>query len=482
MKRFIRILQLLLVIPLFAIAQPSYDCQANGSFTTAAAGGAISNQIQGTANVCTTIRVDYQANGFSGLSIQLEGAPYNTNGTGPGAFALISGPTSGTNPSTNTGNATILFSNIFYPFLRLNVTTVTGSGKITWRTYGSIGVRASVGGSGGGTGPTGATGATGPSGATGATGPAGGGLSGLTAGAIVNAATPTSVQTPSATTTLDSSGNIATPGSVTAGNGSSTTGVLNLKGKTSGNTVKRTVSDTTAAATITDPGTTGPSLVNNGTPTSGQCPQYSGTDGTVISVACGGGGGGSGVGATVPYTGWTLVNNAKLSNYPSSPGISVYIIDNVSLNWRLVTRPLTIPYTLIATMQCALANPPVNTQLCGLYISDGTKLIGFEMLSQNLTNGNNQLRVEEITNVNTDNSTAAGPTTGLIANEFWTVQIVNDGTHRTFSYYTNGGFVQFLQQASGTFLTETVAGFGGLSGGGTADAGVNTLLYWNGIP
>ncbi len=163
-----RLLFTLLLFASTAFAQLPYDCTYNGSFTTATAGSTLSNVIQGTANVCSTIRVDYQANGFSALSIQIESAPYNASGTGPGSWtAISSGIVSGSNPSTNTGSATLLIQNVFAPFLRMNLTTVTGSGLITWRIYGSVGVKAGVGGL---TGPTGASGTTGPSGATGAAG------------------------------------------------------------------------------------------------------------------------------------------------------------------------------------------------------------------------------------------------------------------------------------------------------------------------
>ncbi len=186
-----RLLFTLLLFASAAFAQLPYDCTFNGSFTTATTGPTLSNVIQGTANVCSTIRVDYQSNGFSALSIQIESAPYNANGTGPGAWtAISSGIVSGSNPSTNTGSATLLIQNVFAPFLRMNVTTVTGTGRITWRIYGSVGVKAGVGGL---TGPTGASGTTGPSGATGAAGSgASGGITpyssttaGLSAGSVI---------------------------------------------------------------------------------------------------------------------------------------------------------------------------------------------------------------------------------------------------------------------------------------------------------
>jgi hypothetical protein len=196
----------------------------------------------------------------------------------------------------------------------------------------------------------------------------------------------------------------------------------------------------------------------------------------------GSGGSGSGIGATVPYAGWSIINSALLSNFTSSPGISVFSSDTSGQNTRLVTRPVTVPYTLITTASCSFANSPVNTQVCGVYISDGTKLEGIEMLNQAVTSGLDQLRVQQYNSVTSAASTLAGPTINLVAYQFVTFKIVNDSTNRTWFYYSNGAFVQFFQEAAGTFLTETSVGFGGASiTGSTNNSVVNTLLYWAGV-
>ena len=60
------------------------------------------------------------------------------------------------------------------------------------------------------------------------------GAGSLTSTAIVTGGGTTTIQTPSATATLDASGNLSTPGSVTTGAGGSTTGSVALSGGTSG--------------------------------------------------------------------------------------------------------------------------------------------------------------------------------------------------------------------------------------------------------
>ena len=60
------------------------------------------------------------------------------------------------------------------------------------------------------------------------TGGSGSGISGLATNAIVTAASSTSIHTPSSGTTIDSSGNISTPGTISSGAGGSGPGILAL--------------------------------------------------------------------------------------------------------------------------------------------------------------------------------------------------------------------------------------------------------------
>lgn len=75
------------------------------------------------------------------------------------------------------------------------------------------------------------------------------GAGSLTSTAIVTGGGTTTLQTPSATATMDSSGNITTPGTVTTGNAGGTSGAVTISGTTNGST-KYTTADATAQAVI----------------------------------------------------------------------------------------------------------------------------------------------------------------------------------------------------------------------------------------
>jgi len=84
-------------------------------------------------------RFNYQTSGgFSGISIELDGAPDSSGA--PGSWATMPGTvTFGANPQTSTtgGNTgiTVNATNI-NPWVRINVTSLTGSGTITGRVMG----------------------------------------------------------------------------------------------------------------------------------------------------------------------------------------------------------------------------------------------------------------------------------------------------------------------------------------------------------
>ncbi len=189
-----------------------------------------------------------------------------------------------------------------------------------------------------------------------------------------------------------------------------------------------------------------------------------------FQVATGGGGAG---GTAGPLSGWTGVNTG--SNWTATDaagGIDVVITPNASLNWRLLTKTAPgTPYTesfFYTALQWFS-----STQGTGVYFSDGTKLYGIELLSQN--SASTTLRVEKITNVTTDGSTAASitwsggttnipvgiggvPMTGLY------LQLGNTGTTLSFAYSFDGRNWQSLwTEAVGTYMTPTAFGFGGVN-------------------
>lgn len=169
----------------------------------------------------------------------------------------------------------------------------------------------------------------------------------------------------------------------------------------------------------------------------------------------------------IPQTGWTIRNAAVFNNF-SSAQFGIFVLDNSSLNWRFITHalPAGSTYTIAGTIVCLATNPAVNTQTCDFGLSDGTKYENYEAFFQlGGSGGPDRLRIETITNVNTDGSTVFGITAGLttLTSSFC---VVEDGTHRTWSHYSNGAWVQDLQEATGTFLTPTLLDVGGLSASG----------------
>jgi len=249
--------------------------------------------------------------------------------------------------------------------------------------------------------------------------------------------------------------------------------------------------------------TTGDIIYENSTPAAARL--AIGTTGQVLTVAAGvptwatpsGGGGG---GATVPaLSSFTWVNQSPSSGSSSarqtvaSGPIEMTIHDGVSvLQWTLLTvaAPST-PYKLTVNMrgyQPSGSADGSNSATFGVYFYDGTKLEGWEMLLQ--ASGAMRARVEKITNVNADGSTAfngsgAGVTivnAGLLnmpaMSNWW--QLRNNGTTMYFDYSVDGAnYINAFSEAVGTFLTPTNIGFGGLSITSAAQPNiVVNLLSW----
>jgi hypothetical protein len=83
---------------------------------------------------CSNWYFMYDNEGFSALSIQLEDAP-SANGVA-GTFVAYAGTVlSGSNPATNTASASYSAYG-YYPYIRVNLTTVTGTGSINVRLLG----------------------------------------------------------------------------------------------------------------------------------------------------------------------------------------------------------------------------------------------------------------------------------------------------------------------------------------------------------
>jgi len=127
------------------LAAPLAAQQCVVSFTLTAAGnsGVFNNLTKG----CTNWTVTYNSTGFSALSLTVQTAP-NSSGS-PGTWATFTAAT-GTNPSTSTTQASATFTG-YFPFLRVNLSGLTGTGTVSGLLYGAWNETVATGGSAGDT-------------------------------------------------------------------------------------------------------------------------------------------------------------------------------------------------------------------------------------------------------------------------------------------------------------------------------------------
>ena len=152
-----KLLLLLSLLPLAAIAQTTIkpDCTIPFSFTTT---GNTSNLTCGnnTLGVTNWVLV-YSSTGFSALSIVVQSAPDAAGA--PGSWGTFGGHvlssseypgSSGVNPNTSITSANTGLAG-FFPWIRVNLTSITGTGRVTGSLYGFLNSTLSkAGGSGGG--------------------------------------------------------------------------------------------------------------------------------------------------------------------------------------------------------------------------------------------------------------------------------------------------------------------------------------------
>ena len=193
-----------------------------------------------------------------------------------------------------------------------------------------------------------------------------------------------------------------------------------------------------------------------------------------------GGGGGSGYQYSVltappAVGGFTHINfqsGTTITQDATTSVIEMAVAFNSSLNWQLATASVpSTPWRVqahIALAQFNQNNAPANTSTGGLYISDGTKLEGIEIVSQANNSGaiQDQIRVEEMNSVTSDqgqiygafvNTPSTAPARGMY------LAFCDDGTNIKAEFSLNGTLWHALSsQAVGAWLTPTTAGVGGL--------------------
>jgi hypothetical protein len=172
---------------------------------------------------------------------------------------------------------------------------------------------------------------------------------------------------------------------------------------------------------------------------------------------------GGGGGCTATLTGWSLVNvsspAANFNNFICPPTFSQTGTSSVQFQFATQTIP-GATYTVIAAMNIIPPNQWINSVAQGLFLYDGTKIEDMELLTQGTVPGL-QVAVRTSPGVSTGGSIISGPSIGITATQV-TFKVQDNGTNRIWSTYNNGAFHTFLSEASGSFLTPTAVGFGGL--------------------
>lgn len=123
----------LLALPAFAQNFTQPDCFQPVNFVGVAASPAFDNSSKG----CNSWVFDYANEGFSVISIVVQTAPAIGPGISPGAWSTFT-PITGINPNTSIVAAISTFGTnlTFFPFVRVNLTTATGSGVVQGTLYG----------------------------------------------------------------------------------------------------------------------------------------------------------------------------------------------------------------------------------------------------------------------------------------------------------------------------------------------------------
>lgn len=150
------------ISPLFVVdhsvhAQAPTNCFLSGSFTATGTSTVLDNTTNGRNCNTWVLTVNASATTVTGLSIQLEGAGPGTSPSFSAVTALMQTGASA-NPCTTTTGC-LIYSTTYFNQYRVNLTSLTGTGTITYVLQGSSGVSAKNGlGGGGGGSPTGAAG------------------------------------------------------------------------------------------------------------------------------------------------------------------------------------------------------------------------------------------------------------------------------------------------------------------------------------
>ena len=141
-KYDVRKFWLLKWVLVLALAAPmlAQQCTKKETLTTATSGQVFSNN---TAQPnCNAFALTWVTTGFSAISIQLEGS--NNGGTWA-AFSGASTVVVGTNPATTLSGTIKVAASDKIAYLRVNLTSKTGTGSLAYQLYGYSGTTAGLG-------------------------------------------------------------------------------------------------------------------------------------------------------------------------------------------------------------------------------------------------------------------------------------------------------------------------------------------------
>ncbi len=113
-----------------AVGGQTPDCVVNFKLTAAGNSAELDNR----GRFCSVWVLAYYNVGFSGLTVTLQAAPVDTGGVA-GSWGTATGTFTGTHPQTTTSHVLIRFDG-YHPYLRVNLSGLTGTGTVTGRLWG----------------------------------------------------------------------------------------------------------------------------------------------------------------------------------------------------------------------------------------------------------------------------------------------------------------------------------------------------------
>lgn len=144
-----KLLAFLLLLPFVGWSQQPPACTWKATATVSGAQASFPNNT--ASPICNAFALSWNSTGFSGVTIELQGSDNNSSWT---TFTGTSTVLVGTNPQTGLTGTIIIQASATLAHIRVNLTSLTGSGSVTYQIYGYNGVTPAAKTGGGGSGGT----------------------------------------------------------------------------------------------------------------------------------------------------------------------------------------------------------------------------------------------------------------------------------------------------------------------------------------